>query len=208
MLDEDIRYALKCALWNRDSAAAIIEELPLLRGRGRADLAFVNGELCGYEIKSDVDSLVRLGTQAEHYQSVFEFITLVAARKHLKHARNRIPRSWGIIEAEEIEGRVSLRERRKPRRNRSIDGAALARILWKRECLRILPKQGIKVPPQTPIRDLWTLVESLPVRTLCDEVRRALKLRLGITDSPQTQRDDSRTTEPIGSSFQDLPHHP
>jgi hypothetical protein len=208
MLDENIRDALKCALWKRDSAAAIIEELPLLRGRGRADLAFVNGELCGYEIKSDVDSLVRLGTQAEYYQSVFEFITLVAAKKHSKHARSRIPRSWGIIEAEEVEGRVLLRERRRPQRNRCIDGAALARILWKRECLRILSKQGVKVRPQTPIRELWTLVESLPVRILCDEVRTALKLRLGIADPPQTQCGDSRTTEPIGSSFRDLPHHP
>lgn len=207
MLDEDIRSALKLALWERDNTAAIIDELPLLRGRGRADLAFVNGELCGYEIKSDADSLVRLGTQTEQYQSVFEFVTLVAASKHVKHARNRIPQSWGIIEAEEVEGRILLRERRRPRRNRRIDAAALARLLWKKECLRILPKQGIKVCSRTPIRDIWTLVESLPVRTLCDEVRTALKLRLGTVDPPHTQCGDSRTIEPIGSSFPDLPHH-
>jgi len=197
MLDEDIRSALKSSLREKDSAAAILEELPLLRGRGRADLAFVNGELCGFEIKSDVDSLVRLGTQTDHYQSVFEFVTLVAARKHLKDARKRIPRSWGIIEAQEIDGHVALQERRRPRRNHSFDNAALARILWKKECLRILSKSDMRTSPHTPIREIWKLIESLPSRTLCDEVRKALKLRNGIVEAPKTLYDGLHTTEAI-----------
>jgi hypothetical protein len=208
VFDEDIRFVLKCFLRDKDGTAAILEELPLLRGRGRADLAFVNGELCGYEIKSDADSLVRLGTQTDHYQSVFEFVTLVAARKHLKHARKRIPRSWGIIEAQEINGQVILRERRKPQRNRFIDKAALARILWKKECLRILSKLGMRTSSCTPVREIWRLIESLPSQTLCDEVRQALKARFGIAEAPKTQRDDSSTIVAIESVPQALPSHP
>lgn len=217
MLDEDIRSVLKSSLRKRDGAAAIIDELPLLRGRGRADLAFVNGELSGYEIKSDADSLVRLGTQADYYQCVFEFITLVAARKHVKHARRRIPRSWGIIEAQEIDGKITLTERRKPRRNHHTTAPALVRILWKKECLRILAKWRINTPVHTPVREIWTMMESLPPRILCDEVRQALKLRLGIAEISQIQCDDSRTIATTESVRQDLhpgqqpeisPHHP
>jgi hypothetical protein len=69
LLDQDIREALKKTLREQDRNAAIIEELPLQRGRGRADLAFVNGELWGFEIKSEADSLIRLGIQREHYES-------------------------------------------------------------------------------------------------------------------------------------------
>lgn len=195
MLDEDIRSALKCRLRNEDGSASIIDELPLLRGRGRADLAFVNGDLCGYEIKSDVDSLVRLGVQADHYQSVFEFVTLVAATKHIRHARERIPKSWGIIEAKEVDGKISLIPRRKPRRNRQVDNAALVRVLWKRECVRILSKRQMRISADRPVREIWTLLESLPSPALCNEVRLALKLRFGPAGTSQTQCDDSRTIE-------------
>jgi hypothetical protein len=207
MLDGDIRSVLKSSLRGRDNTAAIIDELPLLRGRSRADLAFVNGEFCGYEIKSDADSLARLGTQADYYQCVFEFITLVAARKHLKHARRRIPPSWGIIEAQEIDGKVTLTERRKPRRNYHINNSALVRILWKRECLRILSKWHISLPAHTPVRDIWKLMESLPSPTLCDEVREALKLRYQIIGTSQTQCDGLHTTVTIELVPQDPRHH-
>jgi hypothetical protein len=193
-LDGEIRATLKLNLRQTDRTAAIIEELPLLRGRGRADIAFVNGKFSGYEIKSEADSLVRLGTQTEHYQSVFEFITLVVAKKHLKHARKRIPAHWGIIEVIESHGQVLLHERRKARANRYLDKMALSRMLWKRECIRALSKLNIPARSQTPVRDLWKLLESLPSKKLCDEVRIALKLRHRPTDSPQIQCDDSRTT--------------
>lgn len=207
MFDEDIRSALKERLRNEDSSAAIIDELPLLRGRGRADLAFVNGDLCGYEIKSEVDSLVRLGVQADHYGSVFEFITLVAAKKHLRHARKRIPRSWGIIEVREVDGDVMLIPRRKPRRNRHVDNAALVRLLWKRECIRILSRRQMSVSANTPIRDIWKLLESLPSRVLCDDVREALKLRFRSAEKLQTQCDDSRTIATTESALQGLLYH-
>ena len=47
ILDQDIREALKRTLREQDNTAAIIDELPLLRRRGRADIACVKGELSG-----------------------------------------------------------------------------------------------------------------------------------------------------------------
>jgi len=176
-LDQDIRDALKIALRELDGTAAIIDELPLLRGRGRADLAFVNGELCGFEIKSEADSLVRLGVQAENYGNIFEFNTLVAAKKHLELAPKRIPQSWGIIEAKSVNGRIELLHRRRARRNHNLCNSALALLLWKNECLRILKKAGVSARSGAPVIDLWKHVESLNTEYLCGEVREALKRR-------------------------------
>jgi hypothetical protein len=198
LLDQDIREALKLFLRQQDGTAAIIDELPLMRGRGRADLAFVNGELCGFEIKSEGDSLVRLGMQKENYESVFEFNTLVAARKHLKLARERIPKTWGIIEAKRANGQVELVHRRQPQRNHSINNLALARLLWKNECRRVLRKACIHTSAQTPVIELWNLVQSLESEYLCAEVREALKRRQAKAVPPRTLYDDLRTTVATG----------
>lgn len=177
LLDQDIREALKKILREQDSCAAIIDELPLLRGRGRADLAFVNGELCGYEIKSEADSLVRLGSQADNYENVFEFNTIVAAKKHLDLARKKIPQTWGIIEAKQVNGKAELHPRRQAQRNHKLNNYALARLLWKNECLSILRKMGVDVCQQMPVARLWTILETMGTQQLCDEVRKALKHR-------------------------------
>lgn len=177
LLDEHIRKALKRALHDQDNTAAIIDEMPLLRGRGRADLAFVNGRLCGFEIKSEADSLIRLGSQAENYEAIFEFNTIVVAKKHLTLARERLPRAWGIIEAIQIDGEIQLRSRRRALRNRNINNSALARLLWKNECLLVLRRAGFRIRPTAPVIELWHLVESMNTEKLCHVVREALKRR-------------------------------
>lgn len=194
LLDQDIREALKNFLHQQDNTAAIIDELPLMRGRGRADLAFVNGELWGFEIKSEGDSLVRLGVQKENYESIFEFNTLVAARKHLRLARQRIPKTWGIIEVKRVNGKVELLPRRQAQRNHGVNNSALARLLWKNECRYVLRKAHIYTTPQTPVIELWNLVQSLDSEHLCTEVREALKRRQAKAAPQRTLYDDLHTT--------------
>lgn len=197
LFDEDIRAALIDSLRKEDPTAVIVEELPLLRGRGRADLAFINGSLCGYEIKSEHDSLVRLGTQTDQYQSAFEFVTLVVTRKHLKSARNRVPSSWGLILAERAtDGCVRLTQKRTAKKNNATDPKVLVRLLWKQECLRILKRVGVPVSAQTAVIMLWEQLETLPRRTLCDQVRLALKARQKPSAQLQIQYDDLRPIEP------------
>ncbi len=200
LFDGDIRAALIRFLQEQDPTAAIVEELPLLRGRGRADIAYINGELCGYEIKSEHDSLVRLGTQTDQYQSLFEFITLVVTRKHLNPARKRIPKSWGIMLAERADnGTVRLSSKRAPRKNCQPDPKVLVRVLWKQECRRVLARAGIHVPQQAPVIELWQQIETLPLKMLCNEVRLALKARQQQPAQLQIRYDDSPPTEPTES---------
>jgi hypothetical protein len=194
LLDQDIRDALKDFLHQQDNTAAIIDELPLMRGRGRADLAFVNGELWGFEIKSEGDSLVRLGVQKEYYESIFEFNTLVAAQKHLRLARQRIPKTWGIIEAKRVNGKIELLHRRHAQRNHDINNFALARLLWKNECRCVLRNAQIHTSPQTPVIELWNLLQSLESEYLCTEVREALKRRQAKSVPQRTLYDDLHTT--------------
>ena len=199
LLDKHIREALKATLRKQDSTAAIIDVLPLMRGKGRADLAFVNGELCGFEIKSEADSLVRLGMQTENYEGVFEFNTIVAAPKHLELASSRLPSTWGIIEAfPDLGGRTKLAPRRPSQRNHNLTNRGLARLLWKNECLYILRRMEIETRPHTPVIELWNLIESLGTPLLCFEVREALKRRQARVAAQQTPCDDSHTTGAIG----------
>jgi hypothetical protein len=177
LLDQHIREALRTRLYELDSTASIIEEMPLLRGKGRADLAFVNGSLCGYEIKSGADSLVRLGMQTQNYEAVFELNTLVAANRHIALAKKRLPETWGIIEAKQIDGRIELRQHRKALRNSKFSKSALARLLWKNECLRILRMNGVEVRPNASVLEVWNFVETLETKRLCHGVREALKRR-------------------------------
>ena len=175
-MDGEIRSKLISTLRRQDKSAVIIEELPLLRGRGRADLAFVNGSLSGYEIKSDRDSLRRLGDQVQHYNTVFEYATVVLTESHLRNARRIIPLQWGIMLAGN-DGKANLRCVRSPKLNRATDPEALARLLWKRECVRALAHNGIAVSISTPIKKLWYAVAQLPPPDLLQEVREALKKR-------------------------------
>jgi hypothetical protein len=197
LLDPHIREALKKNLREQDRAAAIIDELPLLRGRGRADLAFVNGELCGYEIKSEADSLVRFGMQADNYESVFEFNTLVSVNKHLDRAGMKIPDTWGIIEAKQIDGQTELYSLRNPQRNCKLNNSALVRLLWKNECLFVLRKIGFEARGHEPVAKLWTMIEAIDTQRLCDEVREALKRRHAKAAAQQTLYDGLRTTVAI-----------
>jgi hypothetical protein len=194
LLDGHIREALKITLREQDHTGAIIEEMPLLRGRGRADLAFVNGKLYGFEIKSEADSLIRLGMQTENYEAIFEFNTIVAAAKHLALARERLPRTWGIIEARQVDSRVELFPLRRALRNHNINNSALARLLWKNECLLILRKAGFRIRPTMPVIELWNLAESMNTRKLCQVVKEALKRRQTKAAQLQIPYDGLHTT--------------
>lgn len=177
MLDSDIRSSLIHLLRQQDASATIIDELPLLRGKGRADLAFVNGSLSGYEIKSDRDSLRRLGDQVQHYDRVFEYATVVVTRSHLQRSRRIVPPHWGIFLVSDEDGMPAIRRVRAAKRNRDADANALARLLWKRECVRALTNNNISASISTPVLRLWEAVAELPKSRLLQEVREALKAR-------------------------------
>jgi hypothetical protein len=63
-------------------------------GSVRIDVAVINGELTGYELKSDRDTLERLPLQAELYSRVFDRLILVVGKRHAKKAIEHIPEWW------------------------------------------------------------------------------------------------------------------
>lgn len=117
--DSDIRAPLICWLKEQhkdDLDTAYIHELKMPRPAARVDLAVVNGELVGYEIKSDRDRLDRLDSQIPAYNNVFEKMNLVTTKKHLTNARSKIPNSWGII----IFQNNAFRIQRKAKKNKKL----------------------------------------------------------------------------------------
>src|SRR4051812_31334192 len=116
--DNDIRAALRAFVDEpRSSGGVVIEELGLNKGSVRVDLAVVNGIMHAYEIKSDVDSLRRLATQAEVYGKCFDRVSLVSGRKHFKLASAAVPQWWGLVRVTPSENGPKFRVVRKPRVN-------------------------------------------------------------------------------------------
>jgi hypothetical protein len=191
--DAEIRRALVEQLQLDDPSAAIFHELPLARGVGRADVAAINGVLAGYEIKSERDSLRRIISQRNHYDSVFDYVVIVVARPHLQKVRATIPKQWGIRVADYCDGRTVIRHVRHPKRNRLYDASVRARLLWKRECVTALANNGVRVKSSGPILRMWEQVAALPATCLAREVREALKRRQSV--GQRVQCDGSRTIE-------------
>ena len=97
---EALRARLQCrlvALHCKEPDTVLSNELGICQGNARIDLVAVNGQLHGYEIKSDRDSLRRLGTQAAMYGKVFDRVTLVCGERHLTSALEIIPAWWGVL---------------------------------------------------------------------------------------------------------------
>jgi hypothetical protein len=145
--DKVIREALKSHLKDLhagDFKLRIVEELGVEHGAARMDVAVINGVLHGYEIKSDRDTLLRLPEQMEIYNGVFDRITLVVGKSHLRDAINAIPDWWGILIAKINDNdSVIFNEIRKARMNVKKNSLSVAKLLWRDEALEILEEAGV-----------------------------------------------------------------
>lgn len=141
--DPLIRQALRESL-PRD--ALVIEELGILQGDARIDLAVVTDRLHGYEIKSDFDSLQRLPKQARHYSAVFDYVTLITTNAHLSSAEGMIPEWWGIEVAHPrpLDG-PRLLQRRPARPNPAVDPRALVELLWRDDAAAFLGQRDTSI---------------------------------------------------------------
>jgi hypothetical protein len=115
-----------------DCAPAIaINEFAVQSRVGFVDIAVVNGELVGYEIKSDVDSTRRLSEQIPVYDAVFDRFYCVTTKRHIARVRALVPKRWGLIVAESLP--VRLIHRRSARTNRDTDVKAVLYLLSRQE---------------------------------------------------------------------------
>ncbi|RKG68352.1 hypothetical protein D7W79_34280 [Corallococcus exercitus] len=183
MRDFDVRQALTASLKAThadDSETLIREELGLEHGQVFVDVAVINGEMHGYELKSERDTLARLPRQVEAYSAVLDRATLVVGARHVEQAIGLIPAWWGIKTATtQRDGSVKLRPLRKARRNPQQQMVAMAKLLWRDEALELLESleaaKGLRSKPRKMLYE--RLVELLPADALRTEVRRLLKAR-------------------------------
>ena len=197
MRDTDVRIAVREMLnaeHKADGGTRIVEEMGVWNGSVRVDLAVINGELAGYEIKSAKDTLTRLPNQAALYNEVFDRVYLVAAEKHISHARSYIPKWWGIISARPLADTISLEIIRSGKINPRINPTQLARLLWRDEAIAVLDKHAAAkgVRSETREKVISRLIATLPLNDLRDEVRSCLKARPTWLGQPvRDQRDMS-----------------
>lgn len=143
--DRDIRNLLYKYFLTRktftNTPTVVINELDVCANSSRIDIAVVNGQLHGYEIKSKQDTLERLSGQIEAYNKTFDTITIVGFENHIPRIMKMVPNWWGIKNVTEFKGRIRLRTIRKEKKNQTIDLKSIVRLLWKDEMIKLLTSQ-------------------------------------------------------------------
>ena len=192
--DKLIRADFKSDLENEYTNAIIVEELGITHGAARIDLAVINGEIHGYELKSDIDTLDRLPEQMKTYNSVLDKVTLVVGKKHLFEAINIIPEWWGITIAKIVNPseKVSFYKIREAEDNPCQDKIAIASLLWREEALNILEEidqaKGVRSKPRNTIYE--KLVEVLDSRALKIKIIEYLFMRVNWRSETQCMLND------------------
>lgn len=185
MLDKDVRLAVKNKVLKdhiNDPSTLVIDELGLDYGRNRIDIAVVNGELHGYELKSDSDTLKRLPSQAICYSAVMDKVTLVVGEKHAKEAIEMVPDWWGIkVAVMGKKGGIHLDTFRRNKKNTQINPMEVLKLIWKEEALELLSNYRevdwkIKKLQKKVIYQL--IIDNLSIDEIRNSVRSILKTRV------------------------------
>lgn len=183
MRDIDIRdYLHRRTLkhYHEDPTSCVLDELGLCQGETRVDIAVVNGEIHGFEIKSTRDKLTRLPKQINLYSRVLDKATLVVSQKKLESVLPMLPDWWGILVAsEEAKTGLSLKIYRKAKKNKTVDSRSLVELLWKSEAYQILFEHNLHVGiSKKPRQFLWdALVSNFSLSDLQHFVRANIKQR-------------------------------
>ena len=180
--DCDIRLALHRELVREhgdDPDTIVRHEVGICAGKRRIDVALINGELAGFEIKSDRDILARLAGQAKAYGSVLDRAILVTTERHLDGALAMLPSWWGITVAYADQDSILLRPFRNAGLNNEYDAFSLAQLLWREEALDELRRRGMGRGLSSKARHyVWTaLADAVLINDLRSIVRNRLKAR-------------------------------
>jgi hypothetical protein len=107
----------------------IIAAFEVSSNTSRIDFLKINGHTISYEIKSDVDNLVKIQKQVSDYSKLFDYNYVVIGEKHLAQIKNLIPDSYGIVVIKDSR----LLQKRKARKNQEIDASLQLNIFTKKE---------------------------------------------------------------------------
>jgi hypothetical protein len=183
MRDFEIRSAARNTLlapFLNDPDVLVVEELGLRHGAGRVDIAVINGEFHGYELKSDQDTLRRLPQQIAIYGSVLDRVTLLVTPVHVKAALQLIPQWWEIIVAEKTAANeIVFSDLREGGKNPDVAALEILKLLWRDEALELLRElQADRGMQSKPRKFLYSrIAELMELSALRDRVRNQLKAR-------------------------------
>ncbi len=187
--DIEIRPALRAKILedHGNANSVLIEELGLCRGQVRVDIALVNSQFQGFEIKSDRDSLKRLGGQAEIYSKLFDRMTVVTGERHLEKVLKCLPSWWSVLEVVKRAGCISFKVHRKGRKNQSRKSRTLVELLWLDDAITLLEQRdsarGVRGKPR---RVVWDRVcDCYTLDEIAENVRKCLKARARHQGLPQ-----------------------
>jgi hypothetical protein len=145
--DNEIREAFhkkKLQTQHNCSSTLIIDELGLLHGSNRIDIAVINGLIHGYEIKSSKDTLKRFETQFDTYRKSLQKITYITAPNHMDALLKVLPEWCGVMLAEKgNRGAIHFFTVRPAKCNPEVDTMTLAHLLWKNEAQELLMELGV-----------------------------------------------------------------
>ena len=160
----------------------VIDEMGIRQGKTRIDVAVINGQLHGYEIKSERDNLRRLTTQATTYGMVFDRMTLVCGDRHLLGATEIVPVWWEILKFEYVEGCLAFQRVREGMSNPRKNARALAEFLWLKDAMALVGlRNSLRGLRGRPKAVFWGKVcELFSTEEIADAVRTHLKATAGL----------------------------
>jgi hypothetical protein len=181
--DSDIRLALHAKRLNRVKAqpdTLVIDELGLAHAKSRIDIAVINGCIHGYEIKSSMDTLDRLGTQLGVYQQTLQKLTIVAAQKHIKGVMAKVPSWCGVMAVDRgPRGAIGFHVLRNAAKNPNIDPVMMAHLLWHHEVVDLLRQLEFAAKElRRPRRHLYEMLcEAMTVGEITTSIRQVMVRR-------------------------------
>ena len=183
MYDSQIRQAFHTKILHhahKDDDTLVVDELGIQNGNYRADIAVLNGKLEGFEIKGEHDTLDRLPSQVNAYNSIFKNISLITCERYLDKCIDIIPDWWGIyLATSPNKDAISFIKIRSAKLNKQVNKYALAQLLWKDEAINAIAKYlDYKAPSRATREDLYDLMSKEMSKTdLSKLVIRELKKR-------------------------------
>lgn len=171
-----------------EKGVAFIDELGICQGRGRIDIAVVNDEIHGYEIKSDRDSLRRLPGQIDMYSKVVDKATLVVGSRHLSESLALVPDWWGVIQVELGTEGMCFKTIRQGHSNPNVEVRSLVELLWHDDAIGLLDERGASYGVRSkPRRAAWDRIcEIFEAQEIAAKVRARLIARVMLRGLPKS----------------------
>lgn len=156
---------------------AALTELPI--GDSKADFIMINGRGVVYEIKTDLDNLLRLENQIKDYYKVFSYVYVVVGNKQLPRVKEFLKdQKVGIYELT-ASGKLICRKKALCNKE-NLSYEAMFQVLRKAEFESILLKHFHELPEVNSFqyyRECQKWLERVNIITLQKDMMRCLKAR-------------------------------